>query len=681
MQINPETGFYGGDAAGYPEEFFTMLPPDAVHAAYFPRRSAHNAIWDFGPGPGGRWYAALCGELSNPLSAELYEYHPGEDRLSEAFRLASHVCIPEREIPPSKIHTSLHPTRDGKLVMTTHTTARSPRHPYWLFDSYYYHPYEGYPGSMVLCFDPESGRVENLGIPVKRDSIYGACYDWRNHALWFVTYLRGRLFRFDLTSLELHDFGQVTEFGSFLLPRDRLGNLYVSSRSGHLLHIEVDSRRVTSLGFPCDEPEENPLWRAHRMIGSGTNGPDGRLYLNILFSDFLLAIEPETLRLEKIRLPRSERWRNTPPASHCGLAFDSAGVLWRLECRASWDRPGGAIHLVRHDLLRGGAPEIQGLVGTPERAAITVSGVHCSSGDQLLVADTNHYVDMPRLLRIDLPNLNRKRNVAPEARDISPYCLASGGEKRFPGGSAEWREQLARAQGFIDRCGECYRFLSEEADTGVRLPLIRVLRLWREVPWGTLRGVRSLRWTASGCLRIEGEAAEELFWQWSPEGGLSREIAEEPVDSGIPEAVVPERLPELARSGRRFAAQVTAWAHRHDGRLMVGTADGVLGIYEPAGGDCFRLGPVGVTGAIRQLVADSEERRFFGVAGDEEDLGMLFSYDEKQGVRELGRLNCSPPGEVVSCNTEPVCLALDGKTGVLAVGCRGNLATVYLFRV
>ena len=213
-------------ASDMPDGYFDLLPQQAVRCVPFPAATKHNAVWDFLLEEDGTAYVPLCGELSQPLSVQLYRFDTNSGNFHFCFDASKEFFVGNREIPPSKIHTSLSKLNDGRLLMTTHTTARSPRHPYWLFDSYFEHIHEGYPGSHMLIYDPENGTVKNLGIPVKRDSIYGGCYDPAHNAFFFTTFLKGKLFRFDLDKFELRDLGQITEGGSYCVFPDGRGGIF-----------------------------------------------------------------------------------------------------------------------------------------------------------------------------------------------------------------------------------------------------------------------------------------------------------------------------------------------------------------------------------------------------------------------------------------------------------------------
>ena len=109
------------------------------------------------------------------------------------------VILPhDRQIRASKFHSSICFMPDGRLIMTTHTTDKSPCRPTWMPIAYYHHLWEGFAGGHILIYDPQTGHVENLGCPVPHESIYGACYDPATDSLFFTGWIRGHLYCFCL---------------------------------------------------------------------------------------------------------------------------------------------------------------------------------------------------------------------------------------------------------------------------------------------------------------------------------------------------------------------------------------------------------------------------------------------------------------------------------------------------
>lgn len=686
--MNHPTAIHAGDL---PTNYFHLVSQDALTFTRFPSDRPHNSLWDFSPGPGGRMFVALCAELTAPLSAQLFEFHWPERRLEFLMDAGQVTLHPPAAIPPSKLHSSLHATRDGKMIMTTHTTARAPGHRFWLFESYYAHQWEGFPGSHVLEWDPAHRQGRTLGVPVPRDSIYGAMYDDRYHALWFTTFLRGHLYRLDLTTNRLEDFGQITEFASFRLAKDRLGNIYVSSRSGHLFHIEVATRRIRDIGRLNAEADLSPLARSHRPMAFYTNGPDGRLWIAPQFGEFFYIVDPETRRMERSahHLPPDRR-HNTPEGGVTCLTFDSQGVLWY----GRWQLPhwAGCVHLMRWDVLGGGLPECVGLLGTLYRATHTITEGILDSNDIWHLADCNHAEDPPGILSVDLRKAAAGCGCASTSvpsLDPNPYLAFAGGEQRYPGWPASRAEFETRSAGLrrvIAEDDQLKAFLARQANSTVPAAVTRAVRVWEHLPFGE-SAVQWLAW--NGPNELLAWCGADGRHRVRVRSGIVTEVgpraADElpPCDAEPPPAVRAAALPY--RQCRQFMAQPSCWVPWGQQHGLVGTADGLLAKVDLVSGDCFGLGAVAPHGPVRQLVVTPDGQRAFGIAGSERDLGHLFCYDDRCGLRELGRTKYFPVvgdlggPEPVFCNSEPSCLAVspDGRT--LAVGTRDQLACVYLF--
>lgn len=97
----------------------------------------------------------------------------------------------------------------------------------------------------------------------------------------------------------------------------------------------------------------------------------------------------------------------------------------------------------------------------------------------------------------------------------------------------------------------------------------------------------------------------------------------------------------------------------------------------------FSLGAVCNDGAIHDITVTPNGKKAFGVAGDRDSLGVVFSFDIELGVEIHGCISfsngSSPEKTGVSC--EPCCVSVspDGKR--VAIGVRDNLGCVYEFEI
>lgn len=678
----------------FPKELFDLVPQGAVRVSNFPFKSSHNSIWDFTSTPDGRMFTSLCNEYMSSASAQLYEYLPETGELKFCFDAGVETLIGPREIPPSKIHTSINTMRDGRLIMATHTTSPSPVHKHWMFRNYYSHQWEGFPGSHLLVFDPKTGEVHTLGIPVPRDSIYGAIYEPRHHALWFTTFLKGHLWRMDLTTKKLRDLGQITEMASWSLARDTEGNIYTSSRSGHLWHINPDTCAIEDLGVIVSDTDPNPASKGQRVLAFHANGPDGRLYITFHFSDDLFAVDPKTKKIERIGSLVPPEFR--PTSGKCirqsaGIAFDSKGVLWYGLSHHYNPNIGSHVMLCRWDIAAGGEPRKAGLLGRPSRVVSTVSElVMDSKNDVLHIADTNYMEEPAHVLAVDLKIVERDWDKPRlQADDVHPYMLFKDAATIHS--DPQFKEKTDKLHEFAAEMYAMRKEIEKESDGTIHAASIAAVRVWERCGRGN-GSVRALRWEADGTLRVwcgrrEGAPRYGVKIRDDKLAGIFA-LSVAPSDwafpevnsvSTLPSAVAKAKLP--ARQGRQLLAKPSCWVPWNDGWVLVGTLDGLVAKVHMESGRVFTLGSSSPQGSVHQIVTNAERTRAFGVAGDPSDLGHVFYYDDEIGLREIGRTLAGVPGLAgIVGNTEPCCVALspDGRT--LAIGALDELGTVYLYK-
>ncbi|GGD79083.1 hypothetical protein [Paenibacillus nasutitermitis] len=340
-------------------ELLKGIPAEHTRFIKLANDKGHNSVWDFVRAPDGRFYLSICGEDEQPLSALLYEYYPKTGGTRLIFDLEKVWIVSPAEMPPSKIHTSIDFLPDGKLIMTTHNTAPAPGHKRWLYEQHYEHPWEGFPGSIVIIADPDTNDVNIRGIPVPRESLYGGVLGDNPDYYYFLGYMRGHFYRLDLRTNEVKDYGKVSEFSSCRLIKDDAGRIYGGSYTGSLWRLDPVKDEIEDLKIYFESPHGT---KYRRQFIYGLKSPRGTLFLTDNVDGELIELHPETLEVIRhgyIHL-RPEQPRN-PVVGYAvgGFAADDNFVLYYgLETFHGND----IMRLARWDILGGGEPENLGLI-------------------------------------------------------------------------------------------------------------------------------------------------------------------------------------------------------------------------------------------------------------------------------------------------------------------------------
>jgi len=684
-----------------PDAMLQLIRQDTVRVAEAEEPN-HNSSWDYAISPEGRHYFSVCAESLDCYYLRLYEYLPETNECRKVLGLEDVAITYPRAIRASKIHSSLSFLPDGKILFATHTTAAAPGHPRWMPFAYYDHRWEGFPGSNVLLYDPASGKTEDLGIPVPRESIYGGQYEETTNSFYFFGYHRGHAYRFDLGTRRVTDFGQATEFGTWRTIHGMDGNLYGTTASGRLLRINIKKQCVEDVPFNFPFHAELINRGTNNKLMHFANHPDGGMYFTALSCKNILRYDYKTQQVETlVRFVPGMVDEQNMDGRCMGMAIDEYGVLWYL-CEIL----GCGALLCRWDPHGEKAPESMGLLGSADRVFRASFGCFIHN-DILFANDTNRAnTAHPAVLQVSLADLRAHSGEQTEfPRDPVFYLTMQDGFDRYHSLTGriltedikeelETREAISRQRDteafrrtlpthFDDN--QRRRFYGDNALNATHLPYTTCWagKLWQEpglyesrvcdVSFCENNDVQAIVCTKDGeyekLILRDGAVQSRCEISWT-----------EPNPETIADRYRDVELP--CRPERNHLAYASAECTLADGRRLVGTKDGMLALVD-SDGTVFSLGAVNPCGAVHALAASPDGQSAIGVSGDPDDLGVVFRFDLRTGLKLYGRIffhHADMPG-LIGASNEPHTVAWSPDGKYVAIGVRDRLACVYRFKL
>lgn len=643
---------------------YKIMNQQGVRQCVVPNPTLHNACWDSILAPDGRIYLSLCSELTTSEYAKLAVFDPEKNEITPLHYTKDIIFPNERNVRDSKFHTSMAWMNDGRLVMLTHTTDKAPAHPWWMPAPYYNHPWEGYPGSSLLTYDPQTGKMENWGIPVRRETIYGAAYDRIHNVYYGIGFLNGGLYGIDLNHRSVRNYGQVVEKASYRLVVGSDQNIYFTTRNGLLQRINTRTREVENLNIQL--PYQKIPGRFRPYLTYAVNGPDGKLYMTGMHDERLSCYDPATGEFTVIGayMPAKQTTCGIETNSYLGcMGFDKNRVLYYIIC--SLRKDAGEDHLVpsvlmRWDFFHGGKPELLGLAGTKERVtAQSCSMIMDHARDRMYIIGTNHAIDGPNLITVDLAAY---RDHATELGEVTTDALM------FPGNGQYEKHAASMKNGHA---------VQRQNPIGFSYGTALCVPLWRQFTDAERENahVAALSWEKDVLRVICGKDQFTEFTIAKDGKILSSKPCGAPAEKAAPAAEA-EKLPYYP--GRQYKRAAVRELPLSGGRRLLATADGLLAI-EREDGSVYSLGPAWVNGPVNDMTVDPQGNQVYGVAGDPDDINIVFSYNDKEGLRWLGHATIDDKEYGKQNSPRLTAIALHENAVDLAVGAGGRMGCVYLY--
>lgn len=720
------------------EYFRSLISQRGIKQTFFDGDPKYNASWDYNVSPDKRHFFSVCAE-GPIIDAMVYEYIPETCGMIKCIDTKTDIITYPRTVRPSKVHTCMSFMEDGRIIMNNHTTAMSPYHPDWMPEAYYSHPWEGFPGSNVFVYDPKTGKTEDYGIPVPRESIYGGAYDPVHRAYYFTGYMRGHGYRLDMDDRKVTDYGQLTECSVYYHYLGPDGNIYFSTRRGRMMRFNTAEQTAEDTGVDIPVDPKLPESRCHNSFAFGCTAPDKRIFLATHRSGHIFAYDCYLNELEDYGsfVPAWYREQYEDTAMIFGMGFDSRGVLWY-----AVKLLGNCLRLVSWDVFGGGEPQDYGIIGTKEHAVWNFSMVHIVD-DIFYGSSTNHAVDGPAMVAIDLQVMREDRELprervwdkicyrgTPDA-DLYPGDEVLTGEAAKDATSQKVVQDIRGGHAFSDGI---LRQRPRNNQFALTAGQYYVVKLWQHVGmehsqvqevshdekgntvvicgsepkrdcYGMIEEQEDFRGKYYRFVIHRGEVLSCRETAYTPKD--HRDMAEKYKDCILP-----------TPAGRSWLEVATCEARLADGSVLVGSRSGGLALVRKGSRGCgempgadpgrgpgrdgdkdfsqifsqaedkvfsqaedkvFSLGMVTCSGPIRAMTASPDRRTVYGVAGDPDDMGLVFSYNMDTGLVLHGSIffeeGDGPDGLGNSCEPCAIDYAPDGMS--LAIGVRDRLGCAY----
>ena len=697
----------------FSEESMRVMNQTGVRSRMAPQvgDDVTNACWDGMVAPDGRFYFPLSSENGHCKHTKLAYFDYDNNKVEVCFD-AKHILMhPIRKLPHSKFHTSLnaiprhalypecpYDEQDYLIIGTTHSTDRAPHHPEWMLFGHHNHVWEGFPGSQILVFDPKSGHAMSLGVPVPQETLYGAKYDPKHNRLYMIGFIRGHVYCYDFNErCVIKDLGKAAEIFTYRLVLGADGHIYGVSKSGQLFRINTDTVELEHLDWHVPKSEngyEKPQW--YQYMVQGRVHPSGKyLYMAISSFPFMYKLEFATGKVTLVGKICPKDGLFDDNTSITGFDFDKDGVMW-LSMRGTSGvqlpyRYYNRCYLVRWDPDNGEEPYVCGLFGRPERIQHLVTELEYDHKyDRLYWVDTvSNSTLRPSVGGVDLAQFRkvyRERGpVSSDSRAVD-YLMP---QEEIDLVEAKRKKGFSTEENSADNPFQAFHPSKVEA-----------IRVWRSLPRLEVEDSKVIgmaydkkskdyRWKLHVVTGRSGDFETAAFVMELVDGEVTKvqRFAEidEKYKAWLRENILPQpvnfdegiKLPEA--TGRRYRAKASCVVDWNNDRKFVGTLDALAAIVSPDG-SVFSLGNAAAYGPIRSMCTNKAKTHLWGVAGDDEDLGYVFQYDDQNGLRQVGMINYNIPGyfdgPTVANVMSSITLSPDEK--YLAIGSCDRIAEVHV---
>ena len=256
-------------------DFILAKTPPKVDVVFFDGldKKTKGTLWStWGDGclaSNGKYYTSIGDHLGIDGKCYVYEYDPETRILRRVVDVLQAIMHMLGLYGHGKIHSGIHEGADGKLYFTT----------YWGKHRQIEEAFKkgGYDGSILLRFDPKTGKTENLGAIVPQQGLPASTFDPKHQNLFFHAVYEGDICVYNVEKQKRLFLGgrDITE-GTRTFLRGNDGRVYFSTKNGTLGFYDpaTNSLQHTKAKLP-----ESPGKKKGDSLRAATNpAKDGTLY-------------------------------------------------------------------------------------------------------------------------------------------------------------------------------------------------------------------------------------------------------------------------------------------------------------------------------------------------------------------------------------------------------------------
>lgn len=241
----------------------------------------------------GKYYTSIGDHLGRNATCHLYEYDSSTKRLKLVFDAFRDLKHNEGQYGHGKIHSGIHEDKDGWLWFSTywgkHREVEAAFGP-------------DYQGSVVLRYQPSTGKFNNLGAIVPRQGLPTSHFDADRSLLYFYAVYENNLVIYDTVNRKVlfHD-GADAIAGNRAFMRDGKGNVYFSGKDGTLQAYNPNSNGIQSVKVKL--PTGGASTKKSNTLRAGISSPakDGTIY-GMTAPGQLFHFDPTTKRIRAMGL-------------------------------------------------------------------------------------------------------------------------------------------------------------------------------------------------------------------------------------------------------------------------------------------------------------------------------------------------------------------------------------------